>query len=58
MRDDDHDALLVPQGFNRADECILAVGIEIGVWLVEDNQKGTAEYGPRQTNSLPLSGRQ
>ncbi len=58
MRDNDDDAMLSSQRFNCVDKRILAFGIEIGIWLVEHDQKRTAEYGSRQTNSLTLPGRQ
>ena len=58
VRNDDDDALLAAQRFDRVGERILAFGVEIGVRLVEYDQKRAAEYGPRQANSLALSGRQ
>ena len=58
VRDDDDDALLAAQGFDRTDKGILAVGVEIGVGFVEDDEERTAENGPCQTDPLSLSGRQ
>jgi hypothetical protein len=58
VRNNDDNALLVPQRCNRAGKCIFAVRVEIGVRLVEYHQKWTAEYGSRQANTLALSGGQ
>ncbi len=54
MRYDDDDAFVVAQDLNGAGQGILAVGIQIGVGLIEHDQKRIAEHRPRQPDSLPL----
>ena len=46
--------LLLTHDLNGAAQCVLAVGIEIGVRLIEHDQEGVAEHGARQANSLAL----
>ena len=55
MRDDDDDTLLLAQRLDRPDQRVLAVGIEIGVWLIEHHQEGMAEHGAGKAD--PFAGR-
>ena len=56
MRYDNDNALVMSQDLDRAAQRILAIGIQIGVWLVEHDQKGVAEHGARKTYALALPG--
>src|SRR4029079_12476054 len=58
VRNDDDDALFVAEGFDRADERILAIRIKIGIGFIENDEEWATEYSPRQTDPLSLPGRQ
>src|SRR5215813_5011434 len=58
MRYDNDNALVLAQGEDRASERILTLGIEVGVRLVEHDQKGIAVYGPHKADALALACRQ
>src|SRR5258707_9237277 len=47
-----------PQCEDGAGQCLLAIDIEIGVRLVQYDQKGVAEHCAREANPLPLAGGQ
>ena len=56
MRNHDHNTLLLTQRQDRAAEGVFAVGIQIGIRLVEHHQERVAEYGARKAYSLALAG--
>ena len=58
MRDDDDDGFVLAHDADGARQRILAVGIQIGVGLVEHEQERVAEHRPRQADALLLAGRQ
>ena len=58
MRDDDDDGFVLAHDPDGARQGILAVGIQIGVGLIEHEQERIAEHRPRQPYPLLLAGRQ
>ena len=58
VRDHDDDAAALAHALNGGRQRDVAVGVEIGIGLVEHHQERIAVERPRQPDQLPLSGRE
>src|SRR5690606_1690144 len=54
---DHHDAASIPNGPNRCGQSCLAFSIEVGIRLVQYNEKRITEEGPCKRDPLALTGR-
>ena len=57
VRDHDHDGAALARRANRPRQRLVALGIEIGIRLVEHDQERIAIERPRQRHALRLTGR-
>ena len=58
MRDDDHDAAALAHAEDGAAQRLVALGVEIGIGLVEHHQERIAVERARERDALRLAGRQ
>jgi hypothetical protein len=56
MRHHDDDCAACARGADRAGQRIIALGVEIGIGLIEDDQEWIAIQRSRQRDTLRLSG--
>ncbi len=54
--DDHDDAAARPHAEDRLRQRLFALGVEVRVGLVEDDEERVAEQGARQGDTLPLAG--